>query len=105
MTHASGDDANRRLHLDDLHVGQSFVSDAHALDEKQVIAAAPLAASGWPTRVNSQHWEAERQQRDAIKRWDKAEETLAEIGQSYNVFGSTIARLMSAPCRQGSRNR
>jgi acyl dehydratase len=70
MTHAIGDDANRRLHLDDLHVGQRFVSDAHALDEKQVIAFASqfdpqlfhldeeaakatifggLAASGWHT--------------------------------------------------------
>ena len=70
MMHASGDDANRRLHLDDLHVGQRFVSDAHGLNEKQVIAFASqfdpqlfhlddeaakatlfggLAASGWHT--------------------------------------------------------
>ena len=61
---------NRRLYLDDLHVGQRFVSDAHALDERQVIAFASqfdpqpfhlddeaakgtlfggLAASGWHT--------------------------------------------------------
>ncbi len=32
------------------------------------------------------------QQREAIKRRDKAEETLAEIGRSYNVSGSTISR-------------
>jgi len=70
MMHVSGNDANRHLHLDDLHVGQRFVSDAHALDEKQVIAFARrfdpqpfhldeeaakatvfggLAASGWHT--------------------------------------------------------
>jgi len=63
-------DANRRFHLDDLHVGQRFVSDAHALDERQMIAFASqfdpqpfhlddeaakatlfggLAASGWHT--------------------------------------------------------
>jgi acyl dehydratase len=68
--HANGDDANRRLYMDDLHLGQLFVSDAHALDEKQVIAFASqfdpqpfhlddeaakatlfggLAASGWHT--------------------------------------------------------
>ena len=33
------------------------------------------------------------QQREAIKRRDKGEETLAEIGRSYNVSGWTIARL------------
>jgi acyl dehydratase len=70
MMHANGDDGNRRLHLDDLHVGQRFVSVANALDEKQVIAFASqfdpqpfhlddeaakatlfggLAASGWHT--------------------------------------------------------
>ena len=70
MMHAIGNDANRRLYLDDLHVGQRFVSDAHALDERQVIAFASqfdpqpfhlddeaakstlfggLAASGWHT--------------------------------------------------------
>jgi hypothetical protein len=32
MIHASGNNANRRLYLDDLHVGQRFVRDAHALD-------------------------------------------------------------------------
>ena len=40
MMHASENDANRRLYLDDLHVGQRFVSDAHALDKGQVIAFA-----------------------------------------------------------------
>ena len=70
MMHASENDANRRLYLDDLHVGQRFVSDAHALDKGQVIAFASqfdpqsfhlddesakatlfggLAASGWHT--------------------------------------------------------
>ena len=33
------------------------------------------------------------QQREAIKRRDKGEETLVEIGRSYNVSGWTIARL------------
>ena len=33
------------------------------------------------------------QQKEAIKRRDKGEETLAEIGRSYNVSGWTIARL------------
>jgi DNA invertase Pin-like site-specific DNA recombinase len=33
------------------------------------------------------------QQREAIKRRDKGEETLAEIGRSYNVSGWTISRL------------
>jgi hypothetical protein len=31
--------------------------------------------------------------REAIKRRDHGEETLAEIGRSYNVSGWTIARL------------
>ncbi len=35
----------------------------------------------------------DHQKREAIKRRDKAEETLAEIGRSYNVSGWTIARL------------
>lgn len=64
------DDANRRLYLDDIHVGQRFVSGTHALDESQVIGFATqfdpqpfhlddeaakatlfggLAASGWHT--------------------------------------------------------
>ena len=30
---------------------------------------------------------------EAIKRRDKGEETLAEIGRSYNVSGATISRL------------
>ena len=33
------------------------------------------------------------QQREAIKRRDQGEETLAEIGRSYNVSGATISRL------------
>jgi len=33
------------------------------------------------------------QQREAIKRRDRGDETLAEIGRSYNVSGWTIARL------------
>jgi len=33
------------------------------------------------------------QQKEAIKRRDHGEETLAEIGCSYNVSGWTIARL------------
>ena len=33
------------------------------------------------------------QQKEAIKRRDKGEETLAEIGRSYNVSGWTISRL------------
>jgi hypothetical protein len=32
-------------------------------------------------------------QREAIKRRDHGEETLAEIGRSYNVSGWTISRL------------
>jgi DNA invertase Pin-like site-specific DNA recombinase len=34
------------------------------------------------------------QQREAIRRRDRGEETLAEIGRSYNVSGWTIARLI-----------
>ncbi|WOJ88715.1 MaoC family dehydratase [Methylocapsa polymorpha] len=70
MTPASGDDATPRFYLDELHVGQRFVSAAHALDERQVIDFASqfdpqpfhlddeaakatlfggLAASGWHT--------------------------------------------------------
>lgn len=70
MMRANGDDSNRRLFLDDLHVGRRFSSDAHALDERQVVAFASqfdpqpfhldddaakatlfagLAASGWHT--------------------------------------------------------
>jgi DNA invertase Pin-like site-specific DNA recombinase len=36
------------------------------------------------------------QQRDAIKRYDKGDETLAEIGQAYGVSGWTIGRLVLA---------
>lgn len=35
------------------------------------------------------------QRQEAIKRRDKGEETLAEIGRSYNVSGATISRLSS----------
>jgi Resolvase, N terminal domain len=35
------------------------------------------------------------QQREAIKRRNRGEETLAEIGRSYNVSGWTISRLMA----------
>jgi DNA invertase Pin-like site-specific DNA recombinase len=38
----------------------------------------------------------DHQRREAIKRRDHGEETLAEIGRSYNVSGWTIARLSSA---------
>ena len=34
------------------------------------------------------------QRQEAIKRRDKGEETLAEIGRSYNVSGATISRLL-----------
>jgi DNA invertase Pin-like site-specific DNA recombinase len=36
-----------------------------------------------------------RHQKEAIKRRDHGNETLAEIGRSYNVSGWTIARLAS----------
>jgi DNA invertase Pin-like site-specific DNA recombinase len=36
----------------------------------------------------------DHQKREAIKRRDRGEETLAEIGRSYNVSGWTIARLI-----------
>jgi hypothetical protein len=32
--------------------------------------------------------------REAIKRRDRGEESLADIGRSYNVSGATISRLM-----------
>jgi DNA invertase Pin-like site-specific DNA recombinase len=35
----------------------------------------------------------DHQRREAIKRRDHGEETLAEIGRSYNVSGWTISRL------------
>ncbi len=35
------------------------------------------------------------QKRDAIHSRDHGEETLAEIGRSYNVSGWTISRLMN----------
>ena len=34
------------------------------------------------------------QRREAIKRRDQGEESLAEIGRTYNVSGSTISRLL-----------
>ena len=37
----------------------------------------------------------EHQRKEAIRRRDRGEETLAEIGRSYNVSGWTIARLAS----------
>ena len=36
------------------------------------------------------------ERREAIKRRDHGEETLAEIGRSYNVSGQTIAQMSSA---------
>ena len=87
MMHASGDDANRRLYLEDLHVGQRFASDAHTLDARQVIAFASqfdpqpfhlddeaakatlfggLAASGWPHGGN--HHAASGRRRGADRR-------------------------------------
>src|SRR5215831_19913183 len=39
------------------------------------------------------------QRQEAIKRRDQGEETLADIGRSYNVSGATISRLAAlAPC-------
>jgi len=40
MTQATGDGANQLLYLEDFHVGQRFVSDTYALDERQIIAFA-----------------------------------------------------------------
>jgi DNA invertase Pin-like site-specific DNA recombinase len=34
------------------------------------------------------------QRREAIKRRDRGEESLADIGRSYNVSGATISRLV-----------
>ena len=36
----------------------------------------------------------EHQKREAIRRRDKGQESLAEIGRSYNVSGWTISRLL-----------
>ena len=70
MADTGGDDAQRRLYLEDLRVGQRFTSGSHALDEAQIRAFARqfdpqpfhledgaagaslfggLAASGWHT--------------------------------------------------------
>jgi DNA invertase Pin-like site-specific DNA recombinase len=38
----------------------------------------------------------DHQRREAIKRREHGEETLAEIGRSYNVSGQTIAQMSSA---------
>ena len=35
------------------------------------------------------------QQKEAIKRRDQGEETLADIGRSYNVSAATISRLIA----------
>jgi hypothetical protein len=35
----------------------------------------------------------DHQRKEAIRRRDKGEETLSEIGRGYNVFGWTISRL------------
>jgi DNA invertase Pin-like site-specific DNA recombinase len=37
----------------------------------------------------------DHQRKEAIKRRDRGDETLTEIGRSYNVSGWTIARLLS----------
>lgn len=37
----------------------------------------------------------DHQKREAIRRRDHGDETLAEIGRSYNVSGWTISRLMA----------
>jgi hypothetical protein len=37
------------------------------------------------------------QQKEAIKRRDRGEESLTEIGRSYNVSGATISRLLAVP--------
>jgi DNA invertase Pin-like site-specific DNA recombinase len=36
------------------------------------------------------------QQKEAIKRRDAGEESLADVGRSYNVSGATISRLNNA---------
>src|SRR5204863_3674581 len=41
------------------------------------------------------------QQREALRRRDRGDETLAEIGRSYNVSGWTIARLSELGPRHG----
>jgi hypothetical protein len=35
------------------------------------------------------------QRREAIKRRDRGEESLADIGRTYNVSGATISRLVA----------
>lgn len=40
MTDANGNDTDRRLTLDDLHIGQRFTSGTHALDAGAIIAFA-----------------------------------------------------------------
>jgi DNA invertase Pin-like site-specific DNA recombinase len=40
------------------------------------------------------------QTREAIKRRDHGDETLAEIGRNYKVSGWTISRLMDDYCRR-----
>jgi hypothetical protein len=39
------------------------------------------------------------QKREATKRRDEGEESLAEIGRSYNVSAATISRLTDGPSR------
>jgi DNA invertase Pin-like site-specific DNA recombinase len=40
------------------------------------------------------------QQKEAIKRRDRGEESLAEIGRSYNVSAATISRLANPKASQ-----
>ncbi len=50
-------------------------------------AKVPGAKTGRPSKLMA------RQKKEAIRRRDHGDETLAEIGRSYNVSGWAIARL------------
>jgi DNA invertase Pin-like site-specific DNA recombinase len=52
-------------------------------------AKVPGAEMGRPSKLTA------RQKKEAIRRRDHGDETLAEIGRSYNVAGRTIARLVA----------
>jgi hypothetical protein len=47
-----------------------------------------------PARAKAAFKLTPHQQQEAIKRADREEETLVEIGRSYNVSAATISRLM-----------
>jgi hypothetical protein len=65
---------------------------AHRIDDQRPIQAA-YRAKAHGVKMGRKPKLTDHQRHEALKRRDHGEETLAEIGRSYNVSGWTISRL------------